>query len=276
PPSRPALLRRHRAAPQRRPAGRGLPRDPRDHRDRGPVRDDRPGRRGAAVRLRLQAVLAGPRGDLPGPGRRPDRDQPGPRQAGPARVAGQPLARLRRVAARGRARPRQQLRRPWWPGARRASRLRAGRRRRPGLAAVRRGAGGPAGGPGGRHAQPHVRPEGRSVMTDSLTLRPPARPAGGPGPPGPPRLPPPSPAGAARVALRSHRAQHGPPRYPGGPGRLLAEVAAAGLTGRGGAAFPVARKLAAAAEARPPPLVIANGAEGEPASSKDKSLLWIS
>jgi len=111
-------------------------------------------------------------------------------------------------------------------------------------------------------------------MTDSLTLRPPARPAGGPGAPGLPRLLPAS--GAVPVDLRSHLARHGPPRYPGGPGRLLAEVAAAGLTGRGGGAFPVARKLAAAAEARPPPLVIGNGAEGEPASSKDKSLLWIS
>jgi NADH:ubiquinone oxidoreductase subunit F (NADH-binding) len=53
-------------------------------------------------------------------------------------------------------------------------------------------------------------------------------------------------------------------------------VAAAGLTGRGGAAFPVARKLAAAAQARPAPVVAGNGAEGEPASSKDRSLLWIS
>jgi len=78
------------------------------------------------------------------------------------------------------------------------------------------------------------------------------------------------------VDLRAHLARHGPLRYAGGPGRLVAEVAAAGLTGRGGAAFPVARKLAAAAEARPAPVVAGNGAEGEPASSKDRSLLWIS
>ena len=51
---------------------------------------------------------------------------------------------------------------------------------------------------------------------------------------------------------------------------------AAGLTGRGGAAFPVHRKLAAVAKARTQPVVIGNGAEGEPASDKDKSLLWIS
>ena len=89
-----------------------------------------------------------------------------------------------------------------------------------------------------------------------------------------PRLLPAS--GAVPMDLRSHLAQHGPLRHPGGRDRLLADVAAAGLTGRGGAAFPVARKLAAAAEARPAPVVVGNGAEGEPASGKDRSLLWIS
>jgi NADH:ubiquinone oxidoreductase subunit F (NADH-binding) len=58
---------------------------------------------------------------------------------------------------------------------------------------------------------------------------------------------------------------------------LIAETEAAGLTGRGGAAFPVHRKLAAgrAAAGRPGrAVVVANGAEGEPASGKDACLLW--
>jgi NADH:ubiquinone oxidoreductase subunit F (NADH-binding) len=56
------------------------------------------------------------------------------------------------------------------------------------------------------------------------------------------------------------------------PQALIEEVEAAGLTGRGGAAFPVWRKLAAAAGGSGA-VVIANGAEGEPASAKDEILL---
>jgi len=115
-------------------------------------------------------------------------------------------------------------------------------------------------------------------MTDSLTLPHPAMASGVPSsvPPGPglPRLLP--DAGTVPVDLRAHLATHGPLRAAGGGDGLLREVAAAGLTGRGGAAFPVARKLATAAEVRPAPVVAGNGAEGEPASSKDRSLLWLS
>lgn len=53
---------------------------------------------------------------------------------------------------------------------------------------------------------------------------------------------------------------------------LLAEIEASGLTGRGGAAFPTARKLATVARAHRP-VVVVNGVEGEPASWKDKVLL---
>jgi NADH:ubiquinone oxidoreductase subunit F (NADH-binding) len=74
-------------------------------------------------------------------------------------------------------------------------------------------------------------------------------------------------------ALQEHLARLGPVPYRGRPGVLIAEVEAAGLTGRGGAAFPAHRKLAVVAAARGPKVVVANGAESEPASRKDETLL---
>jgi len=76
------------------------------------------------------------------------------------------------------------------------------------------------------------------VITDSLTLPWPAQEASAPA--SLPRLLP--AAGTVPVDLRAHLARHGALRYAGGEGRIVAEVAAAGLTGRGGAAFPVARR----------------------------------
>jgi NADH:ubiquinone oxidoreductase subunit F (NADH-binding) len=77
----------------------------------------------------------------------------------------------------------------------------------------------------------------------------------------------------------AHAARVGRLPYRDAPGRLIQELQAAGLTGRGGAAFPVHRKLAAVLEAaqqrRQPPVAIANGAESEPASDKDATLLWL-
>jgi NADH:ubiquinone oxidoreductase subunit F (NADH-binding) len=70
--------------------------------------------------------------------------------------------------------------------------------------------------------------------------------------------------------LERHVAQWG--RLPAGSAALLAEVERAGLRGRGGAAFPTAVKMQAVAR-RGPAIVVANGAEGEPASSKDRTLL---
>ena len=54
---------------------------------------------------------------------------------------------------------------------------------------------------------------------------------------------------------------------------VMTEIERSGLTGRGGAAFPTARKLAAVAAAVGRPVVVVNGTEGEPASAKDKVLL---
>jgi NADH:ubiquinone oxidoreductase subunit F (NADH-binding) len=82
--------------------------------------------------------------------------------------------------------------------------------------------------------------------------------------------------GAVPVDLRTHLERHGSPPYRGSSGRLIPVLQESGLTGRGGAAFPVHRKLAAVIEAGTKPIVIGNGAEGEPASDKDKALLWIS
>jgi len=71
--------------------------------------------------------------------------------------------------------------------------------------------------------------------------------------------------------LDVHLAEHGPVPSTPGPA-LVTLVEQSGLTGRGGAGFPTARKLAAVA-AGSAPVVVANGAEGEPASSKDRVLL---
>jgi NADH:ubiquinone oxidoreductase subunit F (NADH-binding) len=104
--------------------------------------------------------------------------------------------------------------------------------------------------------------------------------AAGPRQPGPlPRLLPTGFA-AGPASLAEHLARYGPPPAPGLTGRqrddLLAEIGRSGLTGRGGAGFPAARKLAEVRLRQPrawPPVVVANGAEGEPASAKDKVLL---
>jgi NADH:ubiquinone oxidoreductase subunit F (NADH-binding) len=66
--------------------------------------------------------------------------------------------------------------------------------------------------------------------------------------------------------------------YQRRPGVLIAAIEASGLTGRGGAAFPVYRKLDVVARAgvrQGRKVVVANGAESEPASRKDEMLLRL-
>jgi NADH:ubiquinone oxidoreductase subunit F (NADH-binding) len=89
------------------------------------------------------------------------------------------------------------------------------------------------------------------------------------------------------LGLSEHLALHGELPAFEGRGRarrgaasdLIDEVERAGLLGRGGAGFPTAAKLRAVAGASRPvlggarPIVVVNGAEGEPASAKDRVLL---
>ena len=57
------------------------------------------------------------------------------------------------------------------------------------------------------------------------------------------------------------------------PSQLIDEIERSGLRGRGGASFPVAKKLHAVSARRGSKVVVANGTEGEPASDKDRLLL---
>ena len=57
------------------------------------------------------------------------------------------------------------------------------------------------------------------------------------------------------------------------PSALVEAIDRSGLRGRGGASFPTAYKLRAVEARRGAKVVVANGAEGEPASKKDRMLL---
>ena len=63
------------------------------------------------------------------------------------------------------------------------------------------------------------------------------------------------------------------PLPPTDPVHLLRVIEASGVTGRGGAAFPTHLKMRGVLAGPAPRVVVANGAEGEPASQKDKTLL---
>jgi NADH:ubiquinone oxidoreductase subunit F (NADH-binding) len=71
--------------------------------------------------------------------------------------------------------------------------------------------------------------------------------------------------------LADHERTYGPLPVVGR--RFIDVVDASGLTGRGGAGFPTGRKMRGVAAGRGAKVVVANGCEGEPASSKDRLLL---
>jgi NADH:ubiquinone oxidoreductase subunit F (NADH-binding) len=96
--------------------------------------------------------------------------------------------------------------------------------------------------------------------------------AGLPVPIDPPTMPRVLTRGRGTVGLAEHLTTYGGPPLLGAAA-LLDLVEASGLTGRGGAAFPVHRKWRAVAAGAGRRVVVANGAEGEPASAKDKTLL---
>lgn len=83
------------------------------------------------------------------------------------------------------------------------------------------------------------------------------------------------------IDLQNHIDTHGPPPTPRrrerrGAGVLIDRIEQAGLGGRGGAAFPMARKMRAVAAGKGKPIVVVNATEGEPASLKDRILLETS
>ncbi len=105
------------------------------------------------------------------------------------------------------------------------------------------------------------------MTTTTVTAGARARPPSDPSPP----------AGTSRLfaapgpSLTQHVACFGPLPAPTHADELIGVLDEAGLLGRGGAGFPTGRKMAAITGRRP--VVIANGAEGEPASDKDAVLL---
>ena len=91
----------------------------------------------------------------------------------------------------------------------------------------------------------------------------------GPGTAGVPRLLAAVRPDGRAVSLAEHQQAYGPLRTAGA-GRLITE---SGLRGRGGAGFPVEAKVRAVRAARGKPLVVVNGAAGDPLGEKDAFLM---
>src|SRR6266404_2852620 len=78
------------------------------------------------------------------------------------------------------------------------------------------------------------------------------------------------------ASIYLHELQYGPMPVRGrsrSRARLVDVVEASGLTGRGGAGFPAGRKMRSVLAGPGSKVAVANGAEGEPASLKDRLLL---
>jgi NADH:ubiquinone oxidoreductase subunit F (NADH-binding) len=80
------------------------------------------------------------------------------------------------------------------------------------------------------------------------------------------------------MSLQAHLDTHGPPPSPPRrdrreAGALVDQIEQAGLGGRGGASFPMARKMRTVAAGKGKPIVVVNATEGEPTSLKDKTLV---
>jgi NADH:ubiquinone oxidoreductase subunit F (NADH-binding) len=89
-----------------------------------------------------------------------------------------------------------------------------------------------------------------------------------------PRLLAGPPLGDGPERLAAHRARLGDLPPSRDRRDVISVVEASGLLGRGGAGFPVGRKWRAVAEhAAGQAVVVANGAEGEPRSAKDRALM---
>jgi NADH:ubiquinone oxidoreductase subunit F (NADH-binding) len=79
------------------------------------------------------------------------------------------------------------------------------------------------------------------------------------------------PAAAGAESFAEHQRRLGP--RPLGSPALIEHLERSSLVGRGGASFPVGTKWRSVASSGGPAVVVANGAEGEPLSRKDQTLM---
>src|SRR2546427_576609 len=230
----------HRPAPQPRVGPARLPRHPHRDRRRRPLHGTRLAGRHHSLFLLVPTPVAGSGRGRDLSAARDRRDQSASSVLRSIRLAGGALADLLVVAGCGDPRHRTRPR----PALRMDARDRGGVQRRRGgrgrLARDRHSAYGVAAAPDPFPA----RPEMELIASAPGTER-----------------------------LAAHRQRLGPlPALPSG--ELIAQLEASGLLGRGGAGFPVGRKWRAVAErAAGDAVVLANGAEGEPLSFKDRSLM---